>query len=306
MVVLSWKIRVQPSIILSRKKESGEEKGQITPARRVKLICSSITFLSRGQNKDYHSWSVAHRWLMWAALGWICELLRVSETPRKCSKSCAWRFRSSTMNHFMLWAEPGRRSCVVLAPRPPSKKVNGFPPPRGARGFSVWSLHLPTMSVSLRVIWLPTDRRRGWMGVGAGVSSLWWAADMTRLHLLSHNAAALHRLPVKQRMDSEVVLIVFKARNGAAPSYVSDITELSDTLLLFGIPQLSNLRSATTGSAFRRFPFSKASVLMSVCALCFLPVFLFCVKLRYVPYKLIWMKSVEFGTSEQMFEWKDG
>lgn len=210
MVVLSWKIRVQSSIILSRKKESGEEKGQITPAWRVRLICSSITFLSRGQNKDCHSWSVAHQWLMWAALGWICGLLQVSETPRKCSESCAWWFRSSTMNRFLLWTEPRRRSCGVLAPRPPSKKVNGFQPPRGARGFSVWSLHLPTMSVSLRVIWLPTDQRCGWRGVGAGVPPLWWAADMTRLRLLSHKAAAPHRLPVKQRIDFEVVLTVLK------------------------------------------------------------------------------------------------
>lgn len=75
---------------------------------------------------------------------------------------------------------------------------------------------------------------------------------LTRGQLLRHNAAALHRLPVKQRVDFEVVLIVFKARDGAAPSYISDVTELSDTLLLlFGIPQLTNLRSATTGSAFR-------------------------------------------------------
>lgn len=44
---------------------------------------------------------------------------------------------------------------------------------------------------------------------------------------------------------------------------------------------------------------------MSVSALCILPVFLFFVKLWYVPYKLIWTESVEFGTSEQMFEWND-
>lgn len=40
---------------------SGEEKGQIILVGRVETIWSSI-FLSRGQNKDCYSWSVAHQW----------------------------------------------------------------------------------------------------------------------------------------------------------------------------------------------------------------------------------------------------
>ena len=57
------------------------------------------------------------------------------------------------------------------------------------------------------------------------------ARVVLRLHQFSHITpalAALHWLPVKRRIDFKIALLVYKALNGQAPAYITDLLQPYD------------------------------------------------------------------------------